>query len=187
MADLRKRITELPTSTSTAGLYTLGVNAQNEGVKIPIGDLLNGLQQPTQDALKTAQAANKTAGEAKTLAQTAAENASTALSTANDATSKAETANSVAEQANRNANTASATASEAEKTAGEAKTAVETNRVELDDIIRPRMFINAKELLSLTSSTTLATVIGALSTHKDSALFKRAGLVVTFPGEQGWE
>ena len=187
MADIRKRITELPTSTSTAGLYTLGVNAQNEGVKIPIGDLLNGLQQPTQDALKTAQAANKTAGEAKTLAQTAAENASTALSTANDATSKAETANSVAEQANRNANTASATASEAEKTAGEAKTAVETNRVELDDIIRPRMFINAKELLSLTSSTTLATVIGALSTHKDSALFKRAGLVVTFPGEQGWE
>ena len=131
MADLRKRITELPTSTSTAGLYTLGVNAQNEGVKIPIGDLLNGLTQPTQEALKTAQAANKTAGEAKT--------------------------------------------------------AVETNRTELDNIIAPRLFINAKEMLSLTQSTTLATVIGALSSHKESALFKKAGLVVTFPGEQGWE
>lgn len=187
MADIRKRITELPTSTSTAGLYTLGVNAQNEGVKIPIGDLLNGLQQPTQDALKTAQAANKTAGEAKTLAQTAADNASTALSTAQTASGKADTANTIAEQANRNADDARSKATSAEKTAGEAKTAVETNRTELDDIIRPRMFINAKELLSLTSSTTLATVIGALSAHKDSALFKRPGLVVTFPGEQGWE
>lgn len=187
MADLRKRITELPTSTSTAGLYTLGVNAQNEGVKIPIGDLLNGLTQPTQDALKTAQAANKTAGEAKTLASSAQQAATEATTTANSAISKAETANSVAEQANRNANAASATASEAEKTAGEAKTAVETNRTELDNIIAPRLFINAKEMLSLTQSTTLATVIGALSSHKDSALFKKAGLVVTFPGEQGWE
>lgn len=187
MADLRKRITELPTSTSTAGLYTLGVNAQNEGVKIPIGDLLNGLTQPTQDALKTAQAANKTAGEAKTLASSAQQAATEATTTANSAISKAETANSVAEQANRNANAASATASEAEKTAGEAKTAVETNRTELDNIIAPRLFINAKEMLSLKQSTTLATVIGALSSHKDSALFKKAGLVVTFPGEQGWE
>lgn len=187
MADLRKRITELPTSTSTTGLYTLGVNAQNEGVKIPIGDLLNGLTQPTQDALKTAQAANKTAGEAKTLASSAQQAATEATTTANSAISKAETANSVAEQANRNADTARETASEAEKTAGEAKTAVETNRTELDNIIAPRLFINAKEMLSLTQSTTLATVIGALSSHKDSALFKKAGLVVTFPGEQGWE
>lgn len=185
MADLRKRITELPTSTSTAGLYTLGVNAQNEGVKIPIGDLLNGLIQPTQDALKTSQAANKTAGEAKTLASSAQQAATEATTTANSAISKAETANSVAEQANRNADTARETASEAENTAGEAKAAVETNRTELDNIIAPRLFINAKEMLSLTQSTTLATVIGALSSHKDSALFKKAGLVVTFPGEQG--
>ena len=45
MADPRKRLTELPTAASTTGLYTLGVNAQNEGVKIPIGDIVNTFYQ----------------------------------------------------------------------------------------------------------------------------------------------
>lgn len=40
MAEQIKRVSELPTTTSTDGLYTLGVDAKNEGVKIPLGDLL---------------------------------------------------------------------------------------------------------------------------------------------------
>lgn len=187
MADLRKRLTELPSSTSTTGLYTLGVNEQNEGVKIPIGELLDGLTAPTQQALSTAKEAKTTAGEAKSLAQTASSNASTALSTAQTASDKADTANSVAEQANRNADAAQTTATNANTTAREAKDEVYNNRTEIDAILRPRLFINVKELLNLSSSTTLATVIGALSSHADSALFKKSGVVVTFPGEESWE
>lgn len=41
MADKTIRISELPSSGSnTAGLYTIGVNASNESVKVPLGDIL---------------------------------------------------------------------------------------------------------------------------------------------------
>lgn len=41
MADKTKRISELPSSgANTAGLYTIGVNASNESVKVPLGDIL---------------------------------------------------------------------------------------------------------------------------------------------------
>ena len=40
MADQKKRISELPLVGSTKGLMTLGVNAQNESVKVPLGDLI---------------------------------------------------------------------------------------------------------------------------------------------------
>lgn len=42
-----KRVSELPTTTSTDGLYTLGVDAKNEGVKIPLGDLLGKINDTT--------------------------------------------------------------------------------------------------------------------------------------------
>lgn len=189
MADIRKRISELPTSTQTAGLYTLGVNAQNEGVKIPIGDLLNSLTAPTQQALTTAQAANKTAGEAKTVAQNAQSTANTAKTTAESAASEAATAKQTAQNAQSSADTAAANAERAVETATEARTAVTETEQAMRDINAPRLFINANELLSLSSTqeVTLETVIGALSAHKDAELFKKPGLVVTFRGEEGWE
>ena len=189
MADLRKRITELPTSTSTAGLYTLGVNAQNEGVKIPIGDLLNGLTEPTQNALATARAANTTANEAKSIAQQAQSTANTAKSTADSAASEAASAKQTAQNALSSAGNAAENATTAVTIATEAKNAVTDAEHAINNILAPRLFINANELLSLSSSqdVTLETVIGALSAHNDASLFKKPGLVVTFLGEQGWE
>lgn len=187
MADLRKRITELPTSSSTSGLVTLGVNEQNEGVKIPIGDLLNGLTEPTQQALSTANAANSAAGEAKTTANEAKTLAQTAISAANDATSDASIAKAQADEAMSAAENAVEDASTAMTKAQEAVDAVADTETVLKEIIEPRTFINAQQLLNLTQATTLETVIGALSSHEDVALFKKPGLVITFKGEQGWE
>ena len=36
----KKRITELPESNETEGLYTLGANKMNESVKVPLGKML---------------------------------------------------------------------------------------------------------------------------------------------------
>lgn len=187
MADLRKRITELPTSSSTSGLFTLGVNEQNEGVKIPIGDLLNGLTQPTQQALSTANAANTAAGEAKTIANEAKTQAAEAKSAADNATSQASIAMTQAEEALSVADNAVDNASTAVSKAQEAIEAVSDADAVLKEIIEPRLFINAQQLLNLTQETTLETVIGALSSHKDISRFKKPGLVITFKGEQGWE
>lgn len=187
MADLRKRITELPTSSSTSGLFTLGVNEQNEGVKIPIGDLLNGLTQPTQQALSTANAANTAASEAKTIANEAKTQAAEAKSTADSAASDASIAITQANEALSAADNADVNASEAVIKAQGAVDAVSAAEEAMQDIIEPRLFINAQQLLNLTQETTLETVIGALSSHADSKLFKKAGLVITFRGEQGWE
>lgn len=71
MADQKKRLSELPSSTSTSGLYTLGVNADNEGVKIPIGQLLNEAKTKSTNAANIAREANNTATEAAQLAETA--------------------------------------------------------------------------------------------------------------------
>ncbi|MCM1217652.1 MAG: hypothetical protein NC548_24435 [Lachnospiraceae bacterium] len=187
MADNRKRLSELPSSSQTSGLYTLGVDAQNEGVKIPIGDLLDGLTQPTQNALSTAQAANKTAGEAKTLAQNASDKATTALGAASNASENAGTAMRDATSAINAAAAAQKTADDALSTAQAADVTASGTREELMNIINPRTFINANALLSTNQPMTLATVIGALSTHASVNYFKKSGLVVTFIGESGWE
>lgn len=42
--DRRKRVSELPLSESTEGLYTLGVDNANESVKVPLGSLLQTAQ-----------------------------------------------------------------------------------------------------------------------------------------------
>lgn len=86
MADQKKRISELPSSgTTTEGLYTIGVNAQNESVKVPLGQILGGYDTAAADA---AAALNKA-----TQAVNAASNAQT---TANRAEGKAENAASAA-------------------------------------------------------------------------------------------
>ena len=188
MADLRKRVTELPSSSSTAGLYTLGVNEQNEGVKIPIGDLLSGLTTPTQTAVQTANEAKTIANQAKTLAQNASANAASAGTQANAAAKTASEAKTAAEAAASSADTAVDVANLAIDKADEAVSSVQAVSNSLANIIAPRLFINAKELLQLTQGVTLETVIGALSSHASSSLFKKSGLVVTFPStEGGWE
>lgn len=188
MADLRKRVTELPSSSSTAGLYTLGVNEQNEGVKIPIGDLLSGLTTPTQTAVQTANEAKTIANQAKTLAQNASANAASAGTQANVAAQTASEAKTAAEAAASSADTAVDVANLAIDKADEAVSSVQAVSNSLANIIAPRLFINAKELLQLTQGVTLETVIGALSSHASSSLFKKSGLVVTFPStEGGWE
>lgn len=188
MTDLRKRVTELPSSSSTAGLYTLGVNEQNEGVKIPIGDLLSGLTTPTQTAVQTANEAKTIANQAKTLAQNASANATSAGTQANAAAQTASEAKTAAEAAASSADTAVDVANLAIDKADEAVSSVQAVSNSLANIIAPRLFINAKELLQLTQGVTLETVIGALSSHASSSLFKKSGLVVTFPStESGWE
>lgn len=54
----RKRITELPTATDLSGLITLGVDENNEGVKIPIGSLIQDIKTTSTTALSKATAAH---------------------------------------------------------------------------------------------------------------------------------
>lgn len=43
MGDMRKKITELPESTDPNGLYTIGVDAKNESVKVPIAKVIGDM------------------------------------------------------------------------------------------------------------------------------------------------
>lgn len=206
MADNRKRLSDLPdvSPDNIAGLYTLGVNTQNEGVRIPIGTLLDGVKASAQSAVTTAQTASTTAGEAKEdarkakeSAQTASQSASDAVGTAGEAKTLATEAKSLAQSAKSASDTASLDVALAQRDAEAAKTkaqnAVNTasqasqKATDVLNLATPRLFINAKELLNLTSTTTLATVVGALSSHAQSSQFIKSGVVVTFPGEQAWE
>lgn len=98
MADQKKRISELPSVGSTDGLLTLGVNAQNESVKVPLGDLLkeyNAAITKSDQAKTAAEQARTDAGKAKTdaaAAKTAAENAATAAADAKTAAEDAQNA-----------------------------------------------------------------------------------------------
>lgn len=69
MADTTKRITELPTSTTTTGLYTLGVDSQDEGVKVPIGDLISDLSTRIQSVKDVAESAKSNAETLETSAE----------------------------------------------------------------------------------------------------------------------
>ena len=55
MADATKKISELPLSTVLHNLYTIGVNEDNESVKIPIGQMLNQMAQEIDEAAEAAQ------------------------------------------------------------------------------------------------------------------------------------
>ncbi len=55
MADLpTKKISELPLSSVLTGLYTIGVDENNESVKIPLGQLINALLHDIDDAAQAA-------------------------------------------------------------------------------------------------------------------------------------
>lgn len=104
MADQKKRISELPESTSTSGLYTIGVNSANESVKVPLGDILEDYdagRQEAADAKEIAQTAQQIASNASTQAlvakQTAEKAASDADTAKTDAAKAADDAASVKE------------------------------------------------------------------------------------------
>jgi hypothetical protein len=99
MADQKKRISELPESSSTKGLYTLGVNARNESVKVPLGELLDGITPKVNQAVSTANEAKTEAGKATTSANNANTTANEAKSLANDASDRAETASELSQKA----------------------------------------------------------------------------------------
>ena len=60
MADQKKRISELPESMETDGLYTLGVNKMNESVKVPLGKIV--ANELALGAVYDVSAKNPTAG-----------------------------------------------------------------------------------------------------------------------------
>ena len=183
MADQRKRLSELPTSTSIDGQYTLGVNEQNEGVKIPLGEIVKQIKQPAVDAQTAANNAVKTATEAKTAAQTATTKATEAKTAADDALSEASAAKTAADNAKKSASDAATAANDA-KTASENAVSKAGQAI---DIVAPRLFINAQYLLGLSGEHSLETVIGLLAANENAAMFKQSGVVITFIGEAGWE
>ena len=99
MADQKKRISELPESTTTKGLYTIGVNASNESVKVPLGDILDGITPDVTKAVTAANEAKTEAANATSAASSASAAASEAQSAANAATETANTASSDAASA----------------------------------------------------------------------------------------
>lgn len=109
MADQKKRISELPLVGNTDGLMTLGVNSQNESVKVPLGDLLKSYNNAVTEARQAktdASTAKSTAADAKT----AADAAKTAAEAAKTAAEKAEgTINDIKDIADNAKNTANNT------------------------------------------------------------------------------
>ena len=187
MADQRKRLSELPTSTSTDGLYTLGVDAQNEGVKIPLGDLFEGVKQPAQQAQTAANNAVTTANTAKTMAQNAQGNANIAITTANEAKTAANNAASVAGDAQTQAAAAQEAAENAQTAANNAVAAVGNTSTAIAAKIAPRIFINATKLLNLQTPANLAAVLVLLNNHADLPLYNIEGAVITFKATDGWQ
>lgn len=92
MADQKKRISELPESSSTKGLYTLGVNAQNESVKVPLGTILDGITPKVNQAVEAAQNADEIANSAIVIANNALDKADEAITSADNAKTEAEDA-----------------------------------------------------------------------------------------------
>ena len=99
MADQKKRVSELPESSSTKGLYTLGVNASNESVKVPLGEILDGITPKVNQAVSTANSAKSEAAIATSTANDAKTTAENAKSLSTDASGRAQTATELAEKA----------------------------------------------------------------------------------------
>lgn len=85
MEDRKKRISELHESKNTRGLYTIGVNAQNESVKVPLGNILDEYDK------------------GKVAAQNASHNTDAALEAARKAAENTQEANRAAVSASKSA------------------------------------------------------------------------------------
>ena len=102
MADKKIKISELPESSSTGGLFTLGVNSQNGSVKVPLGSIVDGISQQAYHAVELSQQANNTAGNAVGIANEASTNAASAKTKAEAAlaaANNAETRNDIQDAA----------------------------------------------------------------------------------------
>lgn len=180
MADQKKRISELPEESSTNGLYTIGVNSQNESVKVPLGNILNGI---TPKVTQATQAAT----EAKNIAQQAKTTADNAAATASEASSAASSAASIAAEASQTADNASSTANAASTAASNAVQGVNNLSTKHDSQLKPRLFINVPLLLNRQGNLTLDNATALISAREDKALYMVAGAVISYPTTNGWE
>lgn len=180
MADQKKRISELPEESSTNGLYTIGVNSQNESVKVPLGNILNGITPKVTQATQAASDAKTLAKQAKTTAEAAANTASSASTTANNAASTAALASKTADTAKSEAEAASSAASKAVEKVNNLTTTHDTQ-------LKPRIFINVPILLNRQGTFTLDNATALISAREDKALYMVAGAVISYPSSSGWE
>ena len=264
MADQKIRISELPESTSTQGLMTIGVNSQNESVKVPLGSILSEYDAGTAAAKKAAQ----DAAEAKEMAGSAQQTADSALNNSQSAKEQAAQAEGIADGAEETANNALTLAketstkrfisfvdaanikmqsttqegqvvfvksakvfalrvvcngvtsyysnwSDADQYLNATRSAVLSDKLficngllyswnetegvlevvgndpdeikEIEDLITPRLFINATKLLNLAVSSTLDSVRTMIANLSDAARYMMSGVVLTFLGNEGWE
>lgn len=185
MADNRKRLSELPSSSNTDGLYTLGVNEQNEGVKIPIGDIINSVKKPATEAQTAAANAVKTATEAKTAAQTATQTATTAKNTADMAKATADAAATTAETALQASGEAKVAANEAKTTAETALEKAGGVSESTEALIAPRLFINVNKYLKNYTPMTLDTILALMTVGDEAYPYIAQGVVFSFLGKNG--
>ncbi|MCL1937586.1 MAG: hypothetical protein FWF52_04220 [Candidatus Azobacteroides sp.] len=121
MATKKIKISELPLETSFTGLFTIGVNEQNESVKVGL------------EFVKTAaDAANEAASHADANADQAKQAADAAIASAVNANTKAGKADQAAAAANAAANQADAKAKIAEQAAGNANAAAGNIQSKID-------------------------------------------------------
>ena len=209
MADQKKRISELPESTQTKGLYTIGVNAQNESVKVPLGNILEGYDEgkrtaqkaatDTASAQSTATKALQTANEAKTAVQGAIDTANGAKEESTAAKGTADAAKQTAETASETAASAQSTAQSAERAAQDAQSKAGSAQGVANDMaerlvtaeaniknLMPSLFVNANRLLSLNEPTTLDAVRTLISKLEASTAYMIDGVVLTFKTADGW-
>ena len=209
MADQKKRISELPESTQTKGLYTIGVNAQNESVKVPLGSILEGYDegkrtaqkaandaanaqstatnalQAANDAKKNVQSATETATMAKEESATAKEVAAGATQTAQTASENAASAQKIAQSAANMAQDAQTKAQAAQGVANDMATRMITAEANIKNLM-PSLFVNANRLLSLTEASTLDAIRTLISKLETAAAYMIDGVVLTFKTADGW-
>ena len=163
-AEERKRLSELPVAKDLTGLETLGVDKNNEGVRIPIGNILSNLEtateaveqatQAAQQAKEAAQEAKKSLDEAKQASAdiTEATKAATeAKQAAVDAVSAANTANSQASEAKGQAGTAQTIATSALATATELKVLIQQQGKQIG-LNTPKMMASEEAMEALIAS-----------------------------------
>ena len=179
----------MPSSTTTDGLYTLGVDSENEGVKIPLGDLLKANKQAADNAVSVANTATATANAAKSAADSAASAASSAGAAATAAASQASAAKTAADNAQATADSAKTSAQNAQTSADNAATDAQAAQKAVDGLIaQPKVFINAQQYFDLgNTQTTLDAVIALICNDEKAAIMKQHGVVVTFYSSEGWQ
>lgn len=92
---IKRKISELPVSTTFKGLFTIGVDALNKSVKVSlefIDTTLTSLKNSVTETIKNAESATTAANTATTQANTAMDSANSAATSARQATSECQNA-----------------------------------------------------------------------------------------------